>query len=190
MAEARTLDYAELRDPVQGFDCTVEVIPVGGTDKDVLTGSFTGFMCKIINQTEAYLPLGTRVPRMLDGEILTAWSLEQGLQHPRVLKNTYGKAFAEAYGSAKSRQTPVPRQRRFNIKMNTTTVHMTGAASDVNNLWGESTFNTGVVTKMDKLELIVRFCKVDTGSFGVMAGRRVAASSWQGSGEGISCTIT
>jgi hypothetical protein len=182
---ARDLTDLELRDPVQGFDCTVEVVSIG-TD-DVLTGSFTGFMCKIINQTEAYLPLGTRVPRMLDGEILIAWSLEQGLQHPRVLANTYGKAFAEAYGSAKSRQTPVPRQRRFNIKMNTTVLHMPADSTS----WSEVTYNPGDLKKQySKLELTLRYCKVDTGSFGVMAGRRVAASSWQGSGEGISCSVT
>lgn len=185
---ADNLSSLDLRDPVQGFDCEVTVTPIAGAAVDpVLTGSFTGFMAKIINQTEAYLPLGTRIPRMLDGEILCAWSLEQGLQHPRVLANTYGTAFAQAYGSAKSRQTQVPRQRRFNIKMNTTVAHM----PDDSNEWGEKTFNAGDQTKQFKLlELTIRFCKVDTGSFGVMAGRRVAASSWQGSGEGIHCKVT
>lgn len=180
-------DESYYRDPYQGYDINVEVqsIPGGSdTEKTRLEGSFTGFMCRIVNQTEAYLPLNQRIPRMLDGEVIVAWSLEQGVVNQQWVKATYGEKFATAMQQGRQ-QNVIPRQRRFHIFMKTMSGHI-----DTKDL-GEATFANDGDDKatggsLKKLDIQLHYCRVDTGSFGVVAGRRVAASSWQGTAQSLS----
>lgn len=163
----------DLRDPFQGFDIKVSVTDVANAGER-FSGAFTGFMARITCQTEAYLPLGERTPRMLDGEITVVWSLEQALVNDRVLTHTFGADIASAY--AKGRQSdPVPRQTRFNIHMETTTAAITEVS--------EAQFRSDLTLAALKLKLNIWYARVDTGSFGVMAGKRMASSSWQGTAE-------
>lgn len=165
-----------LRDPFQGFDIQVAVTDAEGKSDGVLGGAFTGFMCRIVNQTEAYLTIGRRVPRMLDGEIIIGWSLEQGMVGNRPITETYGKEFAEAYKNG--RLEDLPRQRRFHIEMETTIASIPGAPSEVH-------FRHDLPLAKLKMNLTIRFARVDTGSFGMVAGKRVASSSWQGTGQSV-----
>jgi hypothetical protein len=180
-----------LQDPLQGYDIKVETVNFAagnavGSTSGPLVGAFTSLMFKIVNQTETYLPLNSRIPRMLDGEVIVVWSLEQGLVEMNVVSNTFGSGFATAF--EKGRQFKVPRSQRFNIKFG-----MNAMLSDTTD---ETTFNTaggttsfisaaqakgnaGVPTNGYQITL----CRVDTFSFGVAAGRHVVANSWQGTGQ-------
>lgn len=171
------------RDPFQGFDISVKVTPMPGAGGGGgLEGSFTGFMCRIVNQTEAYLPLNQRIPRMLDGEIIVAWSLEQGMVNDQWVAATYGTNFAQAIKSGRTNGNVIPRQVRFLIEMKTEVGHI----KDL----GEASFNSGDGSDaaLDWLTIKLHYCRVDTGSFGVVAGRRVAASSWQGTAQSLEAT--
>lgn len=176
-----------LSDPFQGYDIKVTVTPyTAETDANSTTklgGSFTGFMCRIVNQTEAYLPLNQRIPRMLDGEVIVAWSLEQGAVNDKWVAATYGTEFAKAMKQGRQ-ATPIPRQRRFKIQMETVTEHIKDLGEEAfrNDGGGGETPSNAINT----LKLTLNYCRVDTGSFGVVAGRRVAASSWQGTAQSVS----
>lgn len=164
-----------LRDPLQGFDLSVSVTSYTG-GSPVLEGVFTGFMCRITNQTEAYLTLNARIPRMLDGEITIAWHLEQGQVNDNALSNTFGNAFAA--GLAKGRGNAIPRSQRFKITMACDTLSIPSI--------NEATFASENTNVSDiKLKLEVAYARIDTGSFGMAAGKRVASSAWQGTGEYI-----
>lgn len=175
-----------LLDPFQGYDISVSVVPYDSKDVK-LEGAFTGFMCRIVNQTEAYLPLNQRIPRMLDGEVIVAWSLEQGHINDKWVAATYGTNFAKAIKEGRG-VNAIPRQRRFKIEMNTVTKHIDDVGEVSFNNDGD-TNNTNSKT-IKALKLTLHYCRVDTGSFGVVAGRRVAASSWQGTAQSISSALS
>lgn len=170
------LSKTDLRDPFQGFDIKVTVTDVANAGER-MSGAFMGFMCRITIQTEAYLPLGMRTPRMLDGEITVVWSLEQALVNDKVLTHTFGADIAKAYALGRT-DKPIPRQTRFNIAMETTTAAITKV--------DEAQFYAGGATDAGLLKLNIWYARVDTGSFGVMAGRRMASSSWQGTAQNLS----
>lgn len=183
-----TASTIDLRDPFQGFDIKVLVREVSASGNvfnpaatEVLGGAFTGFMCRITCQTEAYLPLGQRTPRMLDGELIVVWSLEQAMVNSKVMAATFGTNTATAYAAGRG-ATPIPRQRRFNIEME--------ASIDASTLTDmtETTFNAGDAGVVGVLKLDLFYARVDTGSFGVMAGKRMASSSWQGVAEFVKAT--
>lgn len=177
----------DMRDPFQGFDIKVSVTAPTGAGTEQLKGSFTGFMCRIVCQTEAYLPIGQRIPRMLDGEILVAWSLEQGAVHDKPITATFGQSFANGMKAGRQ-DAPIPRSIRFNINMETTVKAMP-SLDDPN--WGEASFNDGNESSADKtaLTLSLMYARVDTGSFGMAAGKRVASSSWQGTAQNVKTTV-
>lgn len=174
-------DIKAMRDPFQGFDIEVTVKDAAGGTDSVLSGAFTGFMCRLVNQVEAYLTIGRRVPRMLDGEIIIGWSLEQGLVSNSPIKDTYGEDFAKAY--SKGRLEPLPRQRRFHITMatNVDSIPDYNGSLDLT----EAVFRTDLQRPQLAMTLDIKYARVDTGSFGMVAGKRVASSSWQGTGEYI-----
>lgn len=176
------MSTTHLLDPFQGYDISVSVVTYDTKDTK-LEGSFTGFMCRIVNQTEAYLPLNQRIPRMLDGEIIVAWSLEQGHVNDDWVRSTYGKNFADAIAKGRTEGNVIPRQRRFKVQMSTVTKHIDDIGEVSFNNDGNT--NASNTNKINKLTLTLHYCRVDTGSFGVVAGRRVAASSWQGTAQSI-----
>jgi hypothetical protein len=165
-----------LRDPLQGYDIRVKVTDiVGGATR--LAGAFNSCMWRTISQTEAYLMLGSRVPRMLDGEIITVWSLDQGLVELDVVANTFGKTVADAFNG---RGAVIPRQTRFNMEIyaNTSETIATPASG-----FNEATFNPGGGDN-PYMRVQLKYCRVDTLTFGVAPGKAVAANSWQGTAEG------
>jgi hypothetical protein len=182
------VDQNNLRDPLQGYDIKVDVITgagASGQNARRLVGAFTSLMFKVVNQTETYLPLNSRIPRMLDGEMIVVWSLEQGLIDLAVLRNTFGKEVSEAFQVG--RGALIPRQARFSIsfRINSpdSTEMVSSTASDV-------TFNAGGLnggSNADTTKSLYRldFCRVDTMNFGVTAGRHVVANTWQGTAQNI-----
>ena len=174
-----------LRDPLQGFDIRVKAVSIGTAEggngsTQRLIGQFNSFMWRIINQTEAYLAMGGRIPRMLDGEVLTVWSLDQGLIDLNIVARVFGPNFANAL--VDGRQGVIPRQERVNL------VAEAGTATSIHSKtpFGEAGFNLGDGTAASEpnLTITLKFCRTDTLTFGVAPGRAVAANSIQGTAEG------
>lgn len=165
-----------LRDPLQGYDIKVQ------TSNNQLVGAFTSLMFKVVNQTETYLPLNSRIPRMLDGEIIVVWSLEQGLVNTDIVSNTFGPTFAEKFGGP--RGTLIPRAQRFNVNFRL------NSGDDWTVAGGDEKLNTGSTasTYGTDLQVDLMVCRVDTYSFGVTAGRHVVANAWQGTCQHIVVT--
>lgn len=166
-----------LRDPLQGYDIKVSVTgPADGKNSGTgtrLVGIFNTFMWRLVNQTEAYISLNQRIPRMLDGEVLVVWSLDQGLINMDVVKNTFGEGFATDFAGDDARSKVQRRQVRFNLLCQQGTI---------NEQLGEEGFqNDG--RGLTSIEL--KMARVDTLTFGVAPGRAVAANSWQGTAEGV-----
>lgn len=173
----------EIKDPLQGYDIRVKVINIGtegAQETKRLVGAFNSFMWRIVNQTEAYIQLNQRIPRMLDGEIIVVWSLDQGLVNPNVIENTFGKEFADAF--AKGRNAIIPRQKRFHVvvEAGSSTISSGGLG------FGEDDFNVGGKDKIYNMRVQLNYARCDTLTFGVAPGKTVAANSWQGTAEGIS----
>ena len=179
----------DLRDPLQGFDVKVTIsslyTPSGaGASAQQLVGAFTSLMFKIVNQTETYLPVNSRIPRHLDGEILVVWSLEQGLVDLNVIRNTFGSDFNNQFKIG--RGALIPRAARFDIvwKANLAEADKTAA----NDTESEATLRLQGNTDLAKSNYKLNYCRVDTFSFGVTAGRHVVANAWQGTAQHISKT--
>lgn len=175
------------RDPFQGFDIKVTVRNEG-TDTNILKGAFTGFMCRIQVQTEAYLALNQRVPRMLDGLIITTWMLEQGLQTNTPIKDTFGEGFARGFGAGRVSPSgnAIPRTRRFAIDMETMSVGLP-AALEESTFWATTDLEGDSAANAEDILLLMtlRYARIDNGNFGVVAGGRVATSSWQGTAQSV-----
>ena len=175
-----------LRDPLQGFDIRVRAVPVGNADgastengTPRLIGQFNSFMWRIINQTEAYLAMGGRIPRMLDGEVLTVWSLDQGLIDLNIIARVFGNNFADALATGRS--GVIPRQQRFNLVAEA----RIGSTIHGQTTTGEASFNLGANPgPAPGIKVTLKFCRADTLTFGVAPGRAVAANSIQGTAEG------
>ena len=186
-----------MQDPLQGYDIKVTTCNASGDPNSRLVGAFTSLMFKIVNQTETYLPLNSRIPRMLDGEIIVVWSLEQGMVELNVVTNTFGQPFAA--GFEKGRGGIIPRSQRFNILFQANAmidstnnnVDMfyvdtgTGGTSGVLGSTGTAGLTAANVSGANALKYAIFSCRVDTFSFGVAAGRHVVANAWQGTGEAI-----
>lgn len=170
----------ELRDPIQGMDVLVRVLlgtsaKKDGTDGGLLVGGFTDLMFKVVNQTEAYIALNTRWPRMLDGEVIVVWTLARGVISLDVIGQTFGTAFANAF--AQGRKKKLPRSRRFDISFSTLI-----ADEDFTN--DDTTFrNATSIGGFDKYR--IKYCRVDTLTFGVTSGKHVAQNAWTGTGQFI-----
>lgn len=179
-------------DPIQGFDVSVFTSPAG-VSKDtgaaagttfgtgLLVGSFTSLMFKIVSQTETYLVLNERLPRMLDGEVIVVWSLEQGMINPQVITNTFGSSFATQF--AQGRGKLIPRSKRFDIHFQVSMAVDDATAAQGQEGGTEETFRTNGANPVKDQQYILKYCRVDTMSFGVAAGRHIVANSWQGTAQ-------
>jgi hypothetical protein len=176
-----------LRDPLQGYDIQVTTTEYDGNGTRLM-GAFNTFMWRVVSQSEVYLTLNQRIPRHLDGEILTVWSLDQGLVNLDVVSNTFGTLFAEKLGKDRPRAQIIPRQRRFQLHV---TANLETIETNVTNLFGEQGFNRGIDSNGNPvtdasypgLSIKLHYSRVDTLTFGVAPGRAVAANSWQGTAE-------
>jgi hypothetical protein len=56
---------------------------------------------------------------------------------------------------------------------------------------GEAASDEALFRAKDLRDLTVtlHYCRIDTGSYGVVAGKRMAASSWQGTAQHVSTTV-
>lgn len=163
-------------DPMQGFDADVWVIDQATGSFD-LVGRFTSIQITVRNATEPYLEMNQRVPRYLDGEFQIGWTLERGMLDARVLQQTFG------YGNI-SRELRLNRGSRMQI---TFELHATELHDKAATELGMAGF-TGLQaagTRVAKGQMVLTFCKVDTFTMSVMAGRQVIANQWQGLAEGI-----
>lgn len=92
-------------DPIQGFDVSVMVIGPNGPE---MAGEYQEVEFSIKNETEEYLELNERIPRILDGEIKIEGKLKRGWTSVGIVKQTFGT-------STMRRGERVPRSPRFVI---------------------------------------------------------------------------
>jgi hypothetical protein len=186
-------------DPLQGFDADIWILDQA-TGRNILVGRFTSFQLTVRNSTEPYLEFNQRIPRYLDGELQIGWVCERGLLDVRVIEQTFGF-------DTLSRELRLNRQPRFNI-----TVQLNAQELDSNSFGAESgkgstidnaTIQNGelIIGNNDTFrsvgdrnnyarrkaagELNLQYCKLDSFTMGMMAGRSVIANRWEGLAEGI-----
>lgn len=185
-------------DPLQGFDADIWILDQA-TGKDILVGRFTSFQLTVRNSTEPYLEFNQRIPRYLDGELQIGWVCERGLLDVRVIEQTFGF-------NALSRELRLNRQPRFNI-----TVQLAAKELDSNSFGQDTsgyTITDGTIQNGELIvgqstdyskatsrnnyarrkavgELNLQYCKLDSFTMGMMAGRSVIANRWEGLAEGI-----
>lgn len=173
-------------DPLQGFDADVWVIDQG-TGNYNLIGRFTSIQVTIRNATEPYLELNQRVPRLLDGEFQFGWVLERGMLDARVLEQTFGF-------NAITRELRNSRNTRFQISFSCNAPELESTTENLNPAGVVGTTargsneagNANVFASRKTIgEYVLTFCKVDSFTMGVNAGRNVIANRWEGMCEGI-----
>lgn len=180
-------------DPMQGFDADVWVIDQA-TGNYNLVGRFTSIQFTVRNATEPYLELNQRVPRLLDGEFQFGWVIERGMLDARVLEQTFGY-------NAITRELRNNRNVRFQISFAVAAPELQTSGQTVANetaeSFGERTSVASSTSKNDTPlgttfsnrvavgEYLLTFCKVDSFTLGINAGRNVIANRWEGMCEGI-----
>jgi hypothetical protein len=182
-------------DPLQGFDADVWILDQA-TGNNILVGRFTSFQLTVRNSTEPYLELNQRIPRYLDGEIQIGWVCERGLLDARILEQTFGFA-------SLSRELRLNRQPRFNITLQLNAQELdSNSANSVEQvkqgvlgngeliIGSETQYSKGEIRnnyakRKSMGELQLQYCKLDSFTMGVMAGRSVIANRWEGLAEGI-----
>jgi hypothetical protein len=184
-------------DPLQGFDADIWILDQA-TGKNILVGRFTSFQLTVRNSTEPYLEFNQRIPRYLDGELQIGWVCERGLLDVRVIEQTFGF-------ETLSRELRLNRQPRFNI-----TVQLNAQELDSNSFTQNSGYSAPQNGTIQNGELVIgnptqfgvdnrnnyarrkaagelnlQYCKLDSFTMGMMAGRSVIANRWEGLAEGI-----
>lgn len=168
-----------MRDPLQGYDIQVTVSKIGdASNTPLLVGGFNTFMWRVVNQTNAYITLNSRIPRMLDGTVITVWSLSQGLVDLNVVVNSFGQEFATQF--AAGRTAIIPRATRFNL----TSTAGFGTTINSNIPTDDSGFNLGGGSAPN-MSIKLGYARIDTLTFGVQPGGHPAVNSWQGTAESI-----
>ncbi len=176
-------------DPIQGHDVCVTTSSYAGVETGKTDGSngspmnaFTDILVKVVVQTETYLPMSRKAPRFLDGEVIIVWSASGGVLDFHFIEETFGQNFANSIDSESSK-TRIQRSNRFSI-----TATLDVGETSLNN---EEAFNNpyagdaGDGTLDGKQRLKLLYCRCDTLTFGVQAGKGYAVNSWQGTAEGI-----
>lgn len=179
-------------DPMQGFDADVWVLDQG-TGNFNLVGRFTSLQLTIRNATEPYLEMNQRVPRLLDGEFQFGWVLERGMLDSRVLEQTFGY-------NAITRELRNNRNVRFQISFSINAPELQDSSNPISTNGAGITGPTSTAAGGNGLgdpsnpfskgrhaygEYLLTFCKVDSFTIGINAGRNVIANRWEGMCEGI-----
>lgn len=184
-------------DPMQGFDADVWVIDQA-TGNYNLVGRFTSIQFTVRNATEPYLELNQRVPRLLDGEFQFGWVIERGMLDARVLEQTFGY-------NAITRELRNNRNVRFQISFSVAAPELQnsgkvvadgialskyGNRGDGSGIAGASSQSAAIANSTFSErsavgEYVLTFCKVDSFTLGINAGRNVIANRWEGMCEGI-----
>jgi hypothetical protein len=175
-----------IRDPLQGFDADV-YIQDQGTGSQLMVGRFTSFQTTIRNATEPYMELNQRVPRLLDGEFQFGWVLERGLIDVRdVPDNTFGLSYI-------GRELRLSRSPRWQITVELNAPELdesdpTNAVS-AKSLMSQEIIGANVpesrTTRKARGRYRLMYAKPDSMTLGIMAGRSVIATRWEGLCEGI-----
>ena len=200
-------------DPIAGFDIAAW-IQDSATGQLALFGDFQSITLTIRDSTETYLPLGTRFPVYLNGEIQIAFVIEQGLVDMNFMQRTFGVQNmvreqlvtrgprfqltwdANAHELAKNYQDIAVNGGRTEPIIDYRTGGSTfnqivgGSNADFaeNRLIGPGGANSGSYKKAIPLaqgRYELQRCKIDSLSVGIMPGRRVVAQRWEGVAEGI-----
>lgn len=162
-----------LLDPLQGFDVDVWVADqaTGGVN---MIGRFTSLQLTVRDSTEPYLEFNQRVPRYLNGDVQIGFVLERGLIDTRLLQNIFGF-------NVLSREMRFNRGPRMQITfdINAPELELAGVAGDNGFL-----APTGS-TRSAKGQYRLTFCKPDSLTIGMQAGRSVIATRLEGLAEGI-----
>ena len=168
------------QDPIQGHDVRVKTFSGGNgadaKDDTAPLGNFTDIMLKIVNQTETFLPLFSKTPRYLDGEIIIVWSATAGVLSFDFVNQTFGAGFADAMKSGRTER--IKRSNRFSLEFFIDTQEKGDNPSVF-----ERDGKLAAVTSANKM--VLKECRCDTLSFGVAAGKGYAVNSWQGTAEGL-----
>lgn len=200
-------------DPIQGYDIAAWMQDTA-TGQIALFGDFQSITLTIRDSTETYLPLGTRFPVYLNGEVQIAFVVEQGLVDMNFMQRTFGV-------QNMTREQLVTRGPRFQLtfdanayalaesyigqaqdggKTNPNLVYRGGATSfnqivggsnasfAKNKLRGPTNGQSPIYEKAVPLaqgRYELQRCKIDSLSVGIMPGRRVIAQRWEGVAEGI-----
>jgi hypothetical protein len=196
-------------DPIAGFDVAAW-IQDSATGELALFGDFQSITLTIRDSTETYLPLGTRFPVYLNGEIQIAFVIEQGLVDMNFMQRTFGVQNmvreqlvtrgprfqltwdANAQELAKNYQDIAANNGAINPEINYrtggTVFNQIVGGSNANyaesRLVGSNSSYTGKVPLAQGRYELQR-CKIDSLSVGIMPGRRVIAQRWEGVAEGI-----
>lgn len=186
-------------DPLQGFDADIWILDQA-TGKNILVGRFTSFQLTVRNSTEPYLEFNQRIPRYLDGELQIGWVCERGLLDVRVIEQTFGF-------ESLSRELRLNRQPRFNITVQISAQELDsdsfGVNTEVSKITNGTIQNGELIVGSESQylkasprnnyarrkaagELNLSYCKLDSFTMGMMAGRSVIANRWEGLAEGIS----
>jgi hypothetical protein len=201
-------------DPIAGFDIAAW-IQDSATGELALFGDFQSITLTIRDSTETYLPLGTRFPVYLNGEIQIAFVIEQGLVDMNFMQRTFGVQNmvreqlvtrgprfqltwdANAHELAKNYTDIAANggktQPTINYRTGGTTFNQIVGGSNANyassNLVGQNTVaqNNSYTGKVPLAQgrYELQRCKIDSLSVGIMPGRRVVAQRWEGVAEGI-----
>lgn len=199
-------------DPIQGFDIAAWMQD-SASGQLALFGDFQSITLTIRDSTETYLPLGTRFPVYLNGEIQIAFVIEQGLVDMNFMQRTFGV-------QNMVREQLVTRGPRFQLTFDANAYELNKnyvdiadkngtISTEINYRTGGTTFNqivggsngkfaesrlsgsdsnkkvniSQVPLAQGRYEL--QRCKIDSLSVGIMPGRRVIAQRWEGVAEGI-----
>jgi len=199
-------------DPIQGFDIAAW-LQDSATGAIALFGDFQSITLTIRDSTETYLPLGTRFPVYLNGEVQIAFVIEQGLVDMNFMQRTFGV-------QNMVREQLVTRGPRFQLTFDANAYELAqnyigqgttapgiqyrGGGTSFNQIVGGSNAsfarnnltldpsatnassginNQALPITQGRYEL--QRCKIDSLSVGIMPGRRVIAQRWEGVAEGI-----
>ncbi len=175
------------RDPIQGHDVLIKTrgksngqddgVPQNGFDDT----SFTDILVKIVNQSEAILILGSRNPRYADGENIIVYSMSGPMTSLKFIGKTFGNHFAGSL--KKGRKYRTPRHSRFDIDFKVDIPNGTpGGEQGFNN---DEFISAQGVVKHTEDKITLGYCRCDTLSFGVAAGKGYAVQTWQGTAESL-----
>lgn len=177
-----------IKDPFQGFDCTLWMFDATG--QLVNRGFFTSVQFTFRNATEPYMEMSQRVPRYLDGDFQIGWVAQRGMLDTNVLTETMG------FPSV-TRQARVSRSPRFNLVMFINAPELVDAEGgtrtnndqqlNLNNNYASAIGNnsgTTVPRRSASGKIVLLNCKLDTFAMGIQSGQRVVANQWEGLAEG------
>lgn len=158
--------------PLQGYDVGVWVEDEAPrANKSTLLGQFTSIIITFKNASEPYIPVGSRQPIYLDGEMQIAFALEKGLLDALVFQQTVG--FRRIHQRNRYIRSP-----RFKITFAMDPVDWMALDED-SHFFGE------LIRRYPSGRFVLEGCKIDNFQVVGTSGKSVVATRWEGVAEGI-----